>query len=133
MSPSQQQELRGRVVAAVLGGMVKASAARAFGVSRTSIDSWLARHARGGAAALASGKRGRKPSPRLSAAQVRQAQRLVRDKCPDQLKLPFALWTRQAVRELLAERFGVRVSLSTAGRWLKEWGYTPAEARGPLV
>jgi transposase len=32
--------------------------------------------------------------------------RLLTDKCPDQIKLPFFLWTREAVQQLLAERFG---------------------------
>ena len=32
------------------------------------------------------------------AARIR---RRIIDKCPDQLKLPFALWTREAVRDLI--------------------------------
>ena len=51
--------------------------------------------------------------------------KLITERCPDQLKLPFALWTRQAVCQLLAERFGLRVSVWTAGRYLRHWGLTP--------
>lgn len=51
--------------------------------------------------------------------------RLISDRCPDQLKLPFALWTREAVVQLIAERFDVDVSVWTAGRYLKKWGFTP--------
>jgi transposase len=39
-------------------------------------------------------------------------------------ELPFALWTRKAVCQLLAARFGMRVSLRTAGRYLGHWGLT---------
>jgi transposase len=39
--------------------------------------------------------------------------------------LPFALWTRDAVRQLIADRFGIRLSVSTIGRYLKRWGFTP--------
>ena len=51
--------------------------------------------------------------------------RLVTDRCPDQLKLPFALWTRAAVQQLLVERFDVQVSVRTVGRYLARWGLTP--------
>jgi transposase len=51
--------------------------------------------------------------------------RLITDHCPDQLKLPFALWTREAVRDLIARRFGIRLSIWTVGRYLQRWGFTP--------
>ncbi|MBK9119438.1 MAG: winged helix-turn-helix domain-containing protein [Phycisphaerales bacterium] len=47
------------------------------------------------------------------------------DRTPDQLKLPVALWTREAVRDLIAQRTGLAVSARTAGRYLKRWGFTP--------
>ncbi len=46
-------------------------------------------------------------------------------KCPDQLGLPFYLWTREAVQQFLAERFELSVSVWTVGRYLKKWGFTP--------
>jgi len=58
---------------------------------------------------------------RLNAQQCRRIQRLITDKMPDQLKLPFALWTRHAIQE----QFGVFVSLRTVGEYLKRWSYTP--------
>jgi transposase len=51
--------------------------------------------------------------------------RLISDRCPDQLKLPFALWTREAVGQLIEERYGVQLSISTVGRYLRRWGFTP--------
>jgi transposase len=45
--------------------------------------------------------------------------------CPDQLSLPFALWTREAVQELLSRRFAVEVSVWTVGRYLRASGLTP--------
>ncbi len=55
----------------------------------------------------------------------RQICRLIVDHCPDQLKLPFYLWTREAVVHLLAKRCKVKVSVWTAGRLLARWGFTP--------
>jgi transposase len=125
LSPAAQEEIRFRVVAAVRAGLKKAVAARTFGVSRTSIDAWLARVALGNVTSLRSKKRGRPRGTRLVGTQAATIVRLIEDRCPDQLKLPFALWTRAAVRDLIAQRFGVTISERTAGRYLAAWGFTP--------
>ena len=44
---------------------------------------------------------------------------------PDQLQLPFALWTRRAVRDLITPRFGKTLGLSTVQLYLQRWGMTP--------
>lgn len=41
---------------------------------------------------------------------------------PDQLKLPFYLWTREAVVRLIERKYGITVSQTTAVRYLKAWG-----------
>ena len=125
LTPQAQEELRRRVVAAVLGGMGKSQAARTFHVSRASIDAWLKQYRKGGEAALAGKRRGRPRQPRLTKTQTAKAIRLITDRCPDQLKLPFALWTREAVCQLLQREFGLTVSVWTAGRYLKAWGMSP--------
>jgi len=120
-----QEALRLRVVAAIDGGMTQAQAARTLGVSRQSVNAWWSRYQEAGTRALMAQKRGRPAEPSLPKPQVSQVVRLIRDRCPDQLRLPFALWTRQAVCDLLEQRFGLEVSVWTAGRYLKAWGLTP--------
>jgi len=61
----------------------------------------------------------------LSAEQERDVQRLIRDRTPDHLKMVYALWTRQAVSELIRDRFGIELPVRTMGLYLKRWGYTP--------
>ena len=39
--------------------------------------------------------------------------------------MKYALWTREAVRELIAERYGVRYALQSLSVVLKRWGFTP--------
>jgi hypothetical protein len=56
------------------------------------------------------------------AARIR---RKIIDKCPDQLKLPFALWTRVAVRDLIQRETGVKLSLQSVSDYLKRWEFTP--------
>lgn len=70
-------------------------------------------------------KRGRPSQIKLTKDQEKKAKKMVIDKCPDQFKLPFALWTRDAVGDLLREKFDVDVSVWTIGRYLRSWGFTP--------
>lgn len=125
LSPDAQEQIRIRVVTAVRGGLKKSAAARTFGVSRSSIDAWLQKVEHGNITSLRSKKRGRRPEPRLPAFQAAAIVKQITDRTPDQLKLPFALWTREAVRDLIAQRTGLQVSVRTAGRYLKRWGFTP--------
>jgi len=125
LSPRAQEDLRRRVVAAVMEGMYQAEAARTFRVSRQSVNNWMKKCRSGGLRSLRAGRRGRPSVQRLVPHQAATAVRLISDRCPDQLKLPFALWTREAVGELLARRFGIQVSVWTVGRYLRRWGFTP--------
>ena len=55
----------------------------------------------------------------------KRRKKLITDKTPDQLKMKYALWTREAVRELIAERYGVHYALQSMSVVLKRWGFTP--------
>jgi transposase len=123
LSQKAQDAVRARVVAAVRGGMKRIDAARVFGVTRQSITRWM----KMGNKELVSRRRGKQAGcgSRLGASQSREIRRLVTDRHPEQLKLPFALWTRDAVRQLISDRFGISVSRPTMSRYLKQWGLTP--------
>ena len=122
-----KQDLRRRTVRAVLReGLSKAEASRVFGVSRTSVHSWVALYEAGGEDGLTPKRSGRpKGGGRLTGWQAATIVNIIRDYCPDQLKMPFALWTRAAVRDLIEMRFGIRYSLGMIGRLLHRWGFTP--------
>lgn len=127
LSDDALETLRERAVAMVAAGATQAAAARALGVHKNTVSLWLKAWRAAGAAALKAKRRGRRPGEqkRLSAAVETAIQKLIRDRCPDQLKLPFALWTRAAVRELIATRFGLGLALTTVGDYLRRWGFTP--------
>jgi transposase len=80
---------------------------------------------REGRRALKAQRRGRPPVSRLAPHQAATTVRHILSGCPDQLSLPFALWTREAVQELLSRKFDVQVSVWTVGRYLRAWGLTP--------
>jgi hypothetical protein len=41
------------------------------------------------------------------------------------LKLPFALWTREAVQALIFQKYGIKIAVRTMGTYLRSWGFTP--------
>ena len=126
LCPQAQENLRRRVVRAILEQrMSQVEAVRVFGVGRTSIHNWLDAYRTRGRSALKAHKRGPKPHSRLAGHQAATVVRRIEDRCPDQLHLPFALWTREAVGQLIARRFGIHVSVWTLGRYLRGWGFTP--------
>lgn len=125
LSPSAQEGIRKRAVKAVRTGISQAQVARVFDVSRRAVCYWVRKNEERGIRALAAKKRGRPPSTRLRKDQTQKVRWMIRNRCPDRLKLPFVLWTRDAVRQLLLERFDVQVSVSTVGRYLRRWGFTP--------
>lgn len=122
-----KEDLRRRTVRAVMEqSMSKAEAARVFGVSRTSVHSWLDLYHQSGEEGLVPKRSGRpKCGGRLQGWQAATIVNLIKDNCPEQLKMPFALWTREAVRDLIRMRFGIGYSLGMVGRLLRRWGFTP--------
>jgi transposase len=120
-----QEALRYRVVHAVEHGMSKSEASRVFKVSRTAVHHWTKAVEQRDSNALKAKKRGRRPHSRLASHQAATTVRLMKQKCPEQLGLPFALWTREAVGQLIKQRYGVSLSRWTVGRYLKRWGLTP--------
>jgi transposase len=75
---------------------------------------------------LVSKPRGRKPDEQrlLDAAQEAEVQKLIRHHTPDELGLPFALWSRAAVGMLITRQCGVELAVRTVGKYLARWGFT---------
>ena len=120
-----QEDLRRRIVEAVQQGLSQTEAARVFGVARGTVSRWMGLVERVGRRALKARRRGRPPVSRLAPHQAATTVRYIIRGCPDQLSLPFALWTREAVQELLSRKFDLQVSVWTVGRYLRAWGLTP--------
>jgi transposase len=122
-----QAALRDRAVRAVLDGMTQAEAARVFGVHPNAVNRWIKRYREGGWAGLGEQRRGRRPGEQaaLSQHQQQEIMALVRQSTPDQLGLPGFLWTRDAVAELITQRYGLWLARTTVGGYLRGWGFSP--------
>ena len=127
MPAAAQAALRNRAVRAVLEGMTQAQAARVFGVHHNAVNRWIKRYREGGWAGLSERRRGRRPGEQaaLSGPQQQEVIALVRDSTPDQLGLAGFLWTREAVAELIGQRYGLLLARTTVGGYLRGWGFSP--------
>jgi transposase len=127
VSPETQYAIRKSVIKMVTSGESQSYAADFFGVSRRSVYNWLKKYSKKGTKGLHQKKRGRRFGQQrtLNKSQEKQIQGLIIDKFPEQLKLPFALWTRKAVQELVENQFVLRLPIRTIGEYLKRWGFTP--------
>lgn len=101
--------------------------AATVGAHRNTVGRWIAAWRDEGEAALVPMPAGRPcgSGMTLSPRDARKIQRIITDRYPDQLKLPFALWTRGAVQQLIRKQLGIRMPIRTVGEYLKRWGFTP--------
>ena len=93
-----QEERRRQVIGLRQAGVTYGAIAEQAGLSRTGVFNICQRFAAEGAKGLVSKPRGRKPDEQrlLDAAQEAEVQGLIRRHTPDELGLPFALWSRAA-------------------------------------
>ena len=128
-----QEELRRRALFLIKHeGLSQGQAAQMVGVHRQTVNSWVQRYRAQGEQGVLDGRR---VSPRrgkgaLSAEEAQQARAWIVEQTPDQLDLPFGLWTSRAVRELIARRLGQQLGLTAVQLYLQRWGLTPQK---PLV
>ena len=118
-----QAHLRKLVVKAARSAMTQTEAAATYGVSLRAVSKRMKLAREDGLRALKPGRRGRRPGGgSLNKAQAARIRALIVGKMPDQLRLPFYLWTREAVARLIEREYGITVSQTTVGRYLKAWG-----------
>ncbi len=124
---SALEEKRRQAVRLRKKGMTRAEIGEIVGVHADTVGRWLKCYQARGAQALKLKTRGRRKGSgrRLDGDQERIIKQLLTDKTPDQLKMPYALWTRESVRELIKDQLGVDLPIRTVGHYLKRWDMTP--------
>ncbi len=127
LKPEVQQELRKQAIRFCKKGMKQAQIAEIVGVYPSTVSKWWRAYKKDGIKAIRAKKRGRPVGScrTLSPEQEKKIQKAIVDKNPDQLKLPFALWTRIAVQQVIRYMFGINMPIRTVGEYLKRWGYIP--------
>jgi transposase len=122
-----QQALRDQVIRLRKQGKANRDVAEFLGISPQHSSTIWQKYVRGGKKEIALGTRGRRHGEKrnLTEERERHIQKLIVDKTPDQLKFPFALWTREAVRQLVRRQCGIDMPVRTVGEYLRRWGFTP--------
>jgi transposase len=118
------EELRIRAVQSVEAGESPEDVIRTLGFGRTVIYNWLAKYREGGIDALRAKAISGRPS-KMTGKQLQWVYKTVTSKNPLQLRFEFALWTRAMIREVIREKFGVRLSEVSVGRMLRKLGLSP--------
>jgi transposase len=127
LKPETQYELRKQVVRLRKKGKSNQEISETVGICPTHVSTIWQLYQKGGLEALKPKVRGRKHGEQrnLTAEQEAVVKKLLVDKTPDQLKLQFALWTRDAVRLAIKQEFDIDLPPRTITDYLKRWGFTP--------
>ena len=124
LSPSAQEALRLRAVAALVAGRTREDVAAVFQVSLKAVDNWWAKWLAGGREALVAQPRGRRVGEHqvLGAVEQQAVRQAVLDHRPCDLGLAGQLWTRAGVGDLIARLYRVRLTEQGVGKYLRRWG-----------
>ena len=124
LSHDKLTELRRRAVAAVQNGESPEDVARVMGVNRASVYGWLALYRNGGWDNLDAKKRGGR-NPKLDAKALRWIYQTVTLGNPNQLKMPFVLWSAKLLGTAIEKKFGLKLSKASVCRLLHQLGLSP--------
>jgi transposase len=121
------EALRLRAVHARELGYTVVAIAAILGVREETVSHWCSRYDQGGQEALPGDRTGRPigSGRLLNREQEQGIQQAIETKTLQELEIPSALWSRQAVQELVQHQVGIRLPIRTVGEYLRRWGYTP--------
>jgi len=107
-------------------GFTEEELACLMGVCRETVSHWWSAFQKGGLDAIPHERTGRPlGSGRiLSDEQGIEIQTILNTQSPQEGGIASPLWTRRAVGELIAQKFGIDMPVRTVGEYLKRWGFT---------
>lgn len=131
LSSDERYRFRKRAISLLQSGRKQKEVAELFGVRTNTVCTWVKQHKQYGLKGLKDKIRGPKSEDLklLSNKQEKAIQKMIVDTMPDQLKFPYSLWTRKAVKELVEREFGVLLAINTMGDYLRSWGYSPPKTQ----
>src|SRR5882724_6817398 len=97
---------------------------KSLGLCRTTIYPWLRKYEDAGMEALVE-KIAQGPQPKLTQKQRQQVKRWILGKDPRQYGFDFGLWSRRIVQQLIQEKMGIELCLTSVGKLLASLNITP--------
>jgi transposase len=131
LSDEVLEALRLRALRGCELGYTESQVADFLGVARETVCRWWSAYADQGLDGLPHERTGRPVGSgrTLTDEQAKHLQQLLDSKAPEQLGIASPLWTRRAVRDLIARAYSIPMPVRTVGEYLKRWGYTRKKAR----
>jgi transposase len=131
LSNEERYTFRKRAIQLIKGGKKQVEIALLFGIRTGTVSHWVANYKTFGLNGLKDKPKGPRSEDLklLSKKQELAIQKMITDVMPDQLKLPYGLWTRKAVKELVERELGVVLAINTMGDYLRSWGFSPQKPK----
>jgi transposase len=126
----QLHERRKHVVRLHTNGYAIMTITQLSGLSYPTVRRVIDCYETGGLAAITPAERGRKPGEGrlLNSEQESHIERMLREQTPAACGLAHEVWTRAAVVQLAADKFGVRLTERGVGNYLQRWNFKPQKA-----
>jgi transposase len=123
----QKSVMRNNAIRMRLNGIKNKEVAAILGCRPTTVSTWYKAYNANGAKGLQEAKRGAPlgSNKKMTADQEKRVVKMITDTMPDQLKLPYGLWTRRAITELVHREYGIVMGERAMGNYLQAWGFTP--------
>ena len=130
-SPEAIYEARKIVIRMWKSKKMVAEIVEATGFSQDTVYVTIRAFKKGGMKALKPKARGRKVGEKrhLSPEQESEIFNMLVDHNPEQYKIKGCMWTRDSVRELILQKYGLDMPLRTIGEYLRRWGLTVQRPR----
>lgn len=126
VSIETQYEIRKTIVRMLKNGIKGNEIAKQLGVSKGHVSNVKKAYEQNGIDGIRPKKEGRKTGEKriLNPQQEKEIMRIIVDKDPMQLRLKGCMWTRNNIRDLIREKYGISMKLSTLGYYLARWGFS---------
>ena len=100
--------------------------AQITGLTEKCVSKTLKKYREKGLEGLIPQKKGRRFGMQrvLNQEQEEEIRKILKEKTPDQVNLPFPLWSRDNIAMLIEDKFGVKMPLRTITDYLKRWGFS---------
>lgn len=126
LSPEAQAELRKQIIRLRKKGVSNKETAEILGLSVSNCSRVWQKYQREGTKGISLKQRGRKTGEkrRLTPEQEKEIQGVIAVQTPEQLHFAFALWTREAIGQLIRRMYNIDLPLKSISNYLKRWGFT---------
>ena len=119
-------EVKKQVIRQKETGLTDLAVEKLTGVWRSSVNRIWNVYQKDGLKGLKQKTRGRKSGEQtlLSKEQQQEIRKIIVDKTPEQVKLSFMLWTRQAISELVMDMYSIKLQPRCITNYMDKWGFS---------